>query len=62
MWPAFLGAGQAGPLLAALQGLKRDYGINLIDPTHAAVYRCWRRRAAARPARLAAALRAEAGR
>ena len=40
VWPAFLGTGQAAPLLAALQPLKRDFGINLIDPTHAAIYRC----------------------
>jgi hypothetical protein len=40
VWPAFLGTGQAAPLLAELQPLKRDFGINLIDPTHAAIYRC----------------------
>jgi hypothetical protein len=44
MFPAFLEGGQTGPVLRALQALKRDCGINLIDPAHAAIYRFVRRR------------------
>jgi hypothetical protein len=39
LWPHFLNEDATKPLLDALQELKRAYGINLIEPAHAAIYR-----------------------